>query len=97
MNLVRAGHLHTPLATPSLFAEAGDCSTATVAHVHPQEPEVGLTGEYVNVSVLDHEGLRGHGRSNVEVRAPRTEAEVEPGDILEGATFHLSGDCPWKR
>lgn len=97
MNLVRAGHLHTPVATPALLAEADDCSTATVAHVHAAEPENGLVGDFVNVGVLDHEGLRIHGFTFVPVSEPIKAGDPRIEEEDEGRTFHLSGDCPWKR
>lgn len=88
MNLVRAGHLHTPVATGSLMAEAGDCSTATVAWVN----EDGT----VNLSVLDHGGVRGHSFTYVKVAEPKSSDPADEEED-EGRTFHLSGDCPWKR
>lgn len=89
MNLVRAGHLHTPAETPSLLAEANDCSTATVAHVNEDGS--------VNLGVLDHDGLRTHGFTGIPVREPLRLSEVADDDPLNGVTFHLSADCPWKR
>lgn len=93
MNLVRAGHLYTPLGEVSLMADKGDCSTATVANVN----EDGT----VNVGVLDHMGLAIHSHTGVPVLESPTEDELNgraPGASSDPEnTFHLSGECPWKR
>lgn len=93
MNLVRLGHLYTPLGSPALQAEKGDCSTALVVNVNgPQE-----YGETVNLAVFDHQGLATHGHFDVPV------VDSDQGRLKEDAlpndtdTFHLSGVCPWER
>ena len=87
MNLVRMGHYHTP----SGEGERGSCQTAIVAFTndydHPAHPADQVL---VNITVFNHSGEFAGNHTFVPVAPPRNEAGT-------GATFHLSGECPWNR
>jgi hypothetical protein len=81
MNLVRLGHYHTP---------SGGTDNEGLPHggcrtalvVHIEEDALNL----VNLAVWNSNGGQ-ETRSSVSVAAPDETI----------ATFHLAGDCPWKR
>lgn len=89
MNLVRLGHYFTPVSTdPEPIA--GACRTALVIgpkDVHEKVtvdvPESGIT---VNLTLWHYDGGNEY-RRGVPVMLPTHTQD----------SFHLSGDCPWKR
>ena len=93
MNLVRLGHYFTPRGSGDGLVE-GACQTALVCGPGDvaEHNEVTLgsgdTGPLVvNLHIWRHDGVSLGVREGVPV--------AEPAD--GGDSFHLSGDCPWKK
>lgn len=82
MNIVRDGHFYVGNATGPV--DVTDCSAAKVVHA---EDGKGKEGE-VNLIWYGHDG---HG-PYIETSVP-----VDPSTHPVHYSFHLSGDCPWKR
>lgn len=87
LNLVRLGHFHTPAhwAGQGQGDYQGTCETALVCNVEVNDDEAELR---VNLRVWDR---------NAVDRIERDVLVGKPDKSLENQTFHLSGDCPWKR
>lgn len=86
MNLVRLGHYFTPSVTSGDLEAgldlAGSCRTALVVHVwNRDEPN-----EMVNLAMWNQNGGQ-ETRSSVNVEVPGVGHD----------SFHLSGECPWRR
>lgn len=90
MNLVRLGHYFTPSGeleadgTPS-----GACQTALVCGVEDGD------GLEVNLQVWEHNGDSLGNRQGVTVLDKAQAQDKEWAGT--GASFHLSGDCPFGR
>lgn len=85
MNIVRLGHYFTPRGAGDGTVE-GACQTALVCGVD-EDPRAGTEDETVTLAVWRHDGI---------ALTPRTGIPVIPPNESEDS-FHLSGDCPWKR
>lgn len=88
MNLVRLGHYFVPTNwAPELqLPDDGRCETALVCGVFSDGP--GEEANAVNLRVWDK--FATDRRENGVAIAEPAPAGTEP-------SFHLSGDCPWKR
>jgi hypothetical protein len=93
VNIVRLGHYfhpYTPKINDADQELTGSCQTALVVGVQPTSPST--KPETVNLVVWDKDG-----DSFRRLDVPVADALVALHPIDKGDTFHLSGDCPWKR
>jgi len=84
MNLVRLGHYFTPSHSKG-ESVVGSCQTALVTYIWNRgSPD----SELVNLAVWTGDASQ-ESHTSVPVTVP--------SDSYDSASFHLSGECPWKR